>query len=485
HVCALVLSARVAATVWPPPDAAATVHTDIAGLVRAVRMFIASADAAGIAAAELTVADDAVALLPGIDDDQRGAIKPAASAGTGSGASSRRLSTLQRNEHTGATVLVRDDSTAASAESLFAKDRTGIRQRLRQHLAEHHQRSSAKAVAAAAAAAVASPAQPALSSPALEAAAATASPPSAAVASADVLQQLDDGSRELARVILAFDRYLRKIERFYADEPPAAAVRAAADARLVTYAKHLVTALAVLLQVLDDLDPYASAVVAAAIADDPASAHAGPAAVALSAMDALRALRIHVSDGVGALVAAAQDFADSAFSPSAAEDTAAPQPAPALDTLARVGDALQALNHSTMALHIGAKRVVEACDVCDLRGLWLRVSSLHSRPALLASVPSGPHAPRSAAAPLTRPGCRRSTSLPHLRRHPALAGAHLAAGRPRADTVDDSSALPAHLARRLAASAASYPASDADDEGASRSLGPRDTRAKDKLSRFF
>ncbi|KAJ2013109.1 hypothetical protein IWW57_006150, partial [Coemansia sp. S610] len=40
HVCALTLSAKVASTVWPPPDAADAVHAGVAGLVRAVRAFI-------------------------------------------------------------------------------------------------------------------------------------------------------------------------------------------------------------------------------------------------------------------------------------------------------------------------------------------------------------------------------------------------------------------------------------------------------------
>ncbi|KAJ2172153.1 hypothetical protein EV181_007688, partial [Coemansia sp. RSA 532] len=154
-------------------------------------------------------------------------------------------------------------------------------------------------------------------------------------ATADVLLQLDEGTHELARVILAFDRYLRKIERFYTEEVRADAaaadaagarafgatrpasrqssvshMRGAADARLVAYAKHLVAALAVLLQVLDDFDTYSAAVVAAAVVDESASAQNGPSAIVLASMDVLRAQRMEVNDGVGALVAATQDFAD-------------------------------------------------------------------------------------------------------------------------------------------------------------------------------
>ncbi|KAJ2797019.1 hypothetical protein H4R20_005341, partial [Coemansia guatemalensis] len=249
HVGALVLSARVAATVWPPPDAADAVHADIAGLVRAVRRFSTDAEAAGITA---TAVDDGVALLPGVDCE-RGQQHDAAPAH----AAAKRLSTLQRNEHTGATVLLKGDS--GDAASLFAQDRTGIRQRLRQHLAEHHQRSSNKP-----------PPSPAADTPTRVASSAGGPP-----ATADVLQQLDDGSHELARVLLAFDRYLRKTERFYAGEELGTErlqagetgfsdrtpthIRSAADARLVAYGKHLVAALAVLLQVLDDVDPYSAA----------------------------------------------------------------------------------------------------------------------------------------------------------------------------------------------------------------------------------
>ncbi|KAJ1869410.1 hypothetical protein LPJ71_012150, partial [Coemansia sp. S17] len=243
HVCALTLSAKVASTVWPPPDAADAVHADVAGLVRAVRAFIVDAETAGVAARPSVLEDDNVALLPGIELDGTRTRTPFGA----SRSVAKRLSTLQRNEHTGATVLVKGDSPERSptgAESLFARDRTGIRQRLRQHLAEHHQRTNGKASVSPPAPAIA----PAASAAVAPEADVRHSPPSA---TADVLLQLDEGTHELARVILALDRYLRKIERFYTDDQsPTSApdVRSAADARLVSYAKHLVAALAVLLQ---------------------------------------------------------------------------------------------------------------------------------------------------------------------------------------------------------------------------------------------
>ncbi|KAJ2081597.1 hypothetical protein H4R24_002218 [Coemansia sp. RSA 988] len=480
HVGALVLSARVAATVWPPPDAADAVHADIAGLVRAVRRFGTDAEAAGIA---INVVDDNVALLPGVDCE-RGQRRDAATAH----GSSKRLSTLQRNEHTGATVLLKGDS--GDAASLFAQDRTGIRQRLRQHLAEHHQRSNNN-----------KPPSPAAETPTRVPSSASGLP-----ATADVLQQLDEGSHELARVLLAFDRYMRKTERFYAGEelgtehPHAgepgfsdrtpAHIRSAADARLVAYGKHLVAALAVLLQVLDDVDPYSAAVVAAAVAADPASAQAGPPAMVLAAAADLRTLRRRVSDGVGALVAATQAFTDCSFRYGAAapgedgqDDAEIPTAVPrdgVLASLARVSTALQALNHNTMALHIGAKRVVEACDVCDLRGLWLRISALHAAPNMLVSVPAGPAPPGAlpTAAYAHRPTFRRSLSLPQLRRS-ALPAAVVT--RPRADTIDAPSDAPPHLARRTESTASS----PGEPEDAARTQALRDARVKDKLNRFF
>ncbi|KAJ1997302.1 hypothetical protein GGI06_006526, partial [Coemansia sp. S85] len=269
------------------------------------------------------------------------------------------------------------------------------------------------------------------------------SPPSA---TADVLLQLDEGTHELARVILALDRYLRKIERFYADDQsPSSApdVRSAADARLVAYAKHLVAALAVLLQVLDDFDAYSAAVVSAAATDDGRAPQAGPAALVISTMDALRACRAQANDSIGLLVAATQDFADNSlrYASGAAdasaelhdgqrdaeipnEDTSNSTPTErVLLSLAQIADALQALNHSAMALHISAKRVIEACDICDLRVLWLRVAKYHVPPTALTSVPAGPpdeSGVRSLAGPSEsappRLGFRRSSSLPHLRR---------------------------------------------------------------------
>ncbi|KAJ2454862.1 hypothetical protein GGF42_003536, partial [Coemansia sp. RSA 2424] len=376
--------------------------------------------------------------------------------------------------------------------------------RLRQHLAEHHQRTNGKAAANSPSAAQAEPAQ-------AEVAAASAAPsPSSPPATADVLLQLDEGTHELARVILALDRYLRKIERFYADDQPPAAASAAADARLVAYAKHLVAALAVLLQVLDDFDAYSTAVVAAAASDDGGAAQTGPAALVLSTMEALRACRAQASDSIGLLVAATQDFADSSLRYASASASAGADPdadadafverdseiprddtppsTPAervLGALALVADALQALNHSAMALHISAKRVVEACDICDLRVLWLRVAKYHVPPSALASVPAGPPAgsgsPALQIAAPPRLGFRRSSSLPHLRR-PAqtpLAPSAARAGRPRADTIDAADGLPPHLARRALASA--------DDAASAVPLAQavRDARAKDKLNRFF
>ncbi|KAJ2744418.1 hypothetical protein GGI20_002990 [Coemansia sp. BCRC 34301] len=504
HVCALTLSAKVASTVWPPPDAADAVHADVAGLVRAVRAFIVDAETAGVAARPSLLEDDSVTLLPGIELDTARARTP---FGT-SRSVAKRLSTLQRNEHTGATVLVKGgDSPERSphnAESLFARDRTGIRQRLRQHLAEHHQRTNGKAVV---------PTPAATTAVAPEVVEARHTPPSA---TADVLLQLDEGTHELARVILALDRYLRKIERFYADDqsPASAAdVRSAADARLVAYAKHLVAALAVLLQVLDDFDAYSSAVVSAAATDDGDVPQTGPAALVLSTMDALRACRAQASDSIGLLVAATQDFADSSLRYAGAADSSAAErddgqrdaeipsedalvSAPAervLVSLVQIADALQALNHSAMALHISAKRVVEACDICDLRVLWLRVAKYHMPPNALASVPAGPPEDsglRSAtAATLPAPprlGFRRSSSLPHLRRAapaatatalPASGFAGASASRPRADTIDAADGLAPHLARRALAS---------DDASAvPLAQAVRDARAKDKLNRFF
>ncbi|KAJ1824759.1 hypothetical protein LPJ60_000513 [Coemansia sp. RSA 2675] len=508
HVCALTLSAKVASTVWPPPDAADAVHAGVAGLVRAVRAFIVDAETAGVAARPTVVEDDSVALLPGIELDS-------ARTRTPFGASrsvAKRLSTLQRNEHTGATVLVKGDSPERSpsgAESLFARDRTGIRQRLRQHLAEHHQRTNGKASVSPPAPASA----PTVTTAAVSETDARSSPPSA---TADVLLQLDEGTHELARVILALDRYLRKIERFYADDQsPSSApdVRSAADARLVAYAKHLVAALAVLLQVLDDFDAYSAAVVSAAATDDGRAPQAGPAALVISTMDALRACRAQANDSIGLLVAATQDFADNSLRyASGAADASAelhdgqrdaeipnedtPNSTPTervLLSLAQIADALQALNHSAMALHISAKRVIEACDICDLRVLWLRVAKYHVPPTALTSVPAGPpdeSGVRSLAGPSEsappRLGFRRSSSLPHLRRPAsavaasALSGAALAkasASRPRADTIDTADGLAPHLARRALASddAAAVPLAQA----------VRDARAKDKINRFF
>ncbi|KAJ2893204.1 hypothetical protein IWW38_002939, partial [Coemansia aciculifera] len=509
HVCALTLSAKVASTVWPPPDAADAVHADVAGLVRAVRAFIVDAETAGVTARVSLLEDDdsSVALLPGIDIDSSSRARTTFEA---SRSVAKRLSTLQRNEHTGATVVVKSSGSGGdspeqrsphNAESLFARDRTGIRQRLRQHLAEHHQRTNGKAAAAAAAAAAPIP------SPIPSPIAANSPPP----ATADVLLQLDEGTHELARVILALDRYLRKIERFYADDQSSAAgsgvdVRNAADARLVAYAKHLVAALAVLLQVLDDFDAYSAAVVSAAASDDGAIPQTGPAALVLSTMDALRACRAQASDSIGLLVAATQDFADNSLryadsaTPAESDDGQRDAEIPSeedastpaervLASLAQIADALQALNHSAMALHISAKRVVEACDICDLRVLWLRVAKYHVPPSALPSVPAGPPEisgiSAAAAPPIAAPprlGFRRSSSLPHLRR-PAIAGPPpTIASRPRADTIDAADGLPPHLARRAHASP--------DDTSAGVAAVPlaqavRDARAKDKLNRFF
>ncbi|KAJ2828167.1 hypothetical protein FBU31_002980, partial [Coemansia sp. 'formosensis'] len=510
HVCALTLSAKVASTVWPPPDAADAVHADVAGLVRAVRAFIVDAETAGVVARPIVLEDDSVALLPGIELD-------GARTRTPFGASrsvAKRLSTLQRNEHTGATVLVKGDSPERSpsgAESLFARDRTGIRQRLRQHLAEHHQRTNGKVTASPAAPAAATTVAVAVVA---EAADVRHAPPSA---TADVLLQLDDGTHELARVILALDRYLRKIERFYADDQsPASApdVRSAADARLVAYAKHLVAALAVLLQVLDDFDAYSTAVVSAAATDDGRVPQTGPAALVMSTMDALRGCRAQASDSIGLLVAATQDFADNSLRYTGAADASsaeredgqrdseipsedAPGSTPTervLFSLAQISDALQALNHSAMALHISAKRVVEACDICDLRVLWLRVAKYHVPPTALTSVPAGPP-DESGLRPSVgsthpappRLGFRRSSSLPHLRRPAAAASvatvaalssvgpSKVSASRPRADTIDTADGLAPHLARRAHASddATAVPLAQA----------VRDARAKDKLNR--
>ncbi|KAJ2471473.1 hypothetical protein GGI02_002252, partial [Coemansia sp. RSA 2322] len=540
HVSALTLSAKVASTVWPPPDAADAVHADVAALVRAVRRFVVDAESAGVPARAAPPEDDAVALLPGIDHVPRA--RPPQSA-------AKRLSTLQRNEHTGATVVVKPDAppaavsasasaaaaSAAVGESLFARDRTGIRQRLRQHLAEHHQRTNGRG-AAAPALPSASPAPANAPAPLAASPAPAPAPPSAssAPATADVLLQLDEGTHELARVILALDRYLRKVERFYADDaspaPLTLAERSAADARLVAYAKHLVAALAVLLQVLDDLDAYcASSSAAAADADVDADAnananaagspdHAGPTALVLSTMDALRACRAQASDSIGCLVAATQDFADRSLAyaaPTAAalsasadddanndgdevrdpeiptEDVSGSAAERVLVALAQIADALQALNHSAMALHISAKRVVEACDICDLRVLWLRVAKYHVPPSALASVPAGPSdmplAASSGAAvqPPPRLGFRRSSSLPHLRRavHSHAAASNAAVSRPRADTIDASDGLAPHLARRAAVASAS--ASPDHDSAVPLAQAVRDARAKDKLNRFF
>ncbi|KAJ2161364.1 hypothetical protein GGF46_001542 [Coemansia sp. RSA 552] len=566
YMCALMLSARVASTVWPPPDAAEAVHADIAGLIRAVRRFIAEAESVGITAVQPAISDDSVVLFPGADIESGRLRGPAAALDQAvAGAFARdkpgakRLSTLQRNEHTGATVLVKGDGATspvaaasseggATGESLFAKDRTGIRQRLRQHLAEHHQRSnksSAPAPAPASAPTSTSPASAGGASPSLSAGAPLEVSPRQGdapgiPATADALLQLEEGTHELARVILAFDRYLRKIERFYTEDvhggrvaeaegaggralsnglqapsrqPSINHMRSAADARLVAYAKHLVAALAVLLQILDDFDPYTTAVVSVAANDDPASTQSGPASIVLASMESLRTLRAQVNDGVGALVASTQDFADLSFRYSTAEDSSAnredgqddpeitgarARPVPAdriLSTLAQVGSALQSLNHNTMALHIGAKRVVEACDVCDLRGLWLRISSFHAAPNMLASVPGGPAgaAVRSTGPSSTvrRPGYRRSSSLPQLRRASgSLLGqprsAHALSGsiRPRADTVDGPRTMPPHLARRFDRSGyANGDTGDLADDG--RGQATRDTRVKDKLNRFF
>ncbi|KAJ1894747.1 hypothetical protein LPJ66_005005 [Kickxella alabastrina] len=519
HMCALTLSAKVASTVWPPPDAADAVHADVAGLVRAVRSFAAEAGAVGITPHAAPVGDESVTLLPGVDlgtglrlraasfgaGAGRGTVAVAKAAGSSN--SAKRLSMLQRNEYTGATVLVRGDSATVSStttdvagagESLFARDRTGIRQRLRQHLAEHHQRTSAKATAAAR--------KPDEAEQQMTA------------TSADVLLQLDESTHELARVILALDRFMHKIERAHAENAESSIVASAP--RLVGYAKHLVAALAVLLQVLDDFDAFSSAVVTAAENDDPDAALTGPATLIATTMDALRISRARVNDSVGFLVAAAQDFSESVYVchmdvdadaedeeedvEIPADDSAMARVPPAdrvLSALTNVEEALQALNHNAMALHISAKRVIEACDVCDLRVLWLRVAKYHAAPNTLASVPGGPGAALSGTAtskqPASRYGYRRSSSLPQLRRqnlsppppgsalpigkHNLLAlAAAAASSRPRADTIDTSDAMPVHLARRTDSDALA----DDDSDGA-YSQAFRDARVKDKLNRFF
>ncbi|KAJ2120680.1 hypothetical protein GGF48_004183, partial [Coemansia sp. RSA 921] len=134
-----------------------------------------------------------------------------------------------------------------------------------------------------------------------------------------------------------------------------------------------------------------------------------------------------------------------------------------------------------MTLHIGAKRVVEACDVCDLRGLWLRMSRFHSAPNTLASVPAGPAPPQdSAASTVRRPVYRRSSSLPQLRRV-AIGPRSARDVRARADTVDASGRLlPLHLARRTDGDTSSP-----SDDDLSIGQAARDARVKDKLNRFF
>ncbi|KAJ1906579.1 hypothetical protein LPJ81_001276 [Coemansia sp. IMI 209127] len=538
HICALVLSSRAAATVWPPPDAIDAVHADVGGLVRDVRRFILEAEAAGIVPRSPPIPDDSVSLLPGLEFDGSRMRSPSISGShsKGSGITAKRLSTLQRNEHTGATVLVKSDGISSLAaapsnagESLFAKDRTGIRQRLRQHLAEHHQRTNGKT-------GILQPSPTLLDSTSEmshDAAGVRAAGVVGFSATADVLIQLEEGTHELARVILAFDRYLRKIERFYteetrADQAAAANMRGAADARLIAYAKHLVAALAVLLQILDDFDAYSAAVVATAASDDPSSPQSGPASMVLSAMESMRSFRSQVNDNIGFLVAAAQDFADlschyCASAPVEAEDDQDDPEIPRdtsargmsngsitaermLGALSNVRDSLQLLNHNTMALHISGKRVIEACDVCDLRGLWLCISQIHAAPNSLASVPGGPvtvssTAVSSASVPssVRHSGYRRSSSLPQLRRI-----AHIAAGnspafasygkggsssygsapRLRADTIDTSESMPAHLTRRVDKDVLAD-SSDNDDESPGRTQALREARAKDKLNRFF
>ncbi|KAJ2380117.1 hypothetical protein GGI23_007852, partial [Coemansia sp. RSA 2559] len=179
-----------------------------------------------------------------------------------------------------------------------------------------------------------------------------------------------------------------------------------------------------------------------------------------------------------------------------------------LGALSNVRDSLQLLNHNTMALHISGKRVIEACDVCDLRGLWLCISQIHAAPNSLTSIPGGSVASSSTAAasasanvssPVRHSGYRRSSSLPQLRRI-----AHIAAGsspafassgkgssstygsapRLRADTIDTSESMPAHLTRRIDKDALAD-SSDNDDESPGRTQALREARAKDKLNRFF
>ncbi|KAJ2624146.1 hypothetical protein GGI25_000454 [Coemansia spiralis] len=571
HVCALVLSARVASTVWPPPDAVDAVHADVGGLIRSVRTFIIEAESAGIVAKQPAISDESVSLFPVIELDGGRIRAPSFSLShpknnsTTGGTNGKRLSLLQRNEHTGATVLVKGDSSerlpalsSNPGESLFAKDRTGIRQRLRQHLAEHHQRTNGKSIVAAPSSVL----HDSATSAGIETDPNTAVEAAGFSAAADVLLQLEEGTHELARVILAFDRYMRKIERFYSEETlagdaiagvngriyagalsngirpasrqsSATNMRSAADARLVAYAKHLVAALAVLLQILDDFDAYSAAVIASATNDDPASAHSGPASMVLASMDTMRSCRSQVNDNVGFLVAATQDFADLSYRYATASDSAdhengqedpeipnedsfgsgpgsgahAVSAERMLNALSVVADSLQSLNHSTMSLHISGKRVIEACDVCDLRGLWLRISKYHVSPHSLVSVPSGSASSSVSTGNrgagnerLRRPGYRRSSSLPQLRRIPHISAGsspafssyskagHVFSGlsRLRADTIDTPENVPVHLTRRFEKDGlADSSNSDYEDESPGRNQALREARAKDKLNRFF
>lgn len=528
RICALTLSAKTVSTVWPPPDAADAVHADVAELVRVIRQFSEDAELAGIPVRESAVADDAVALLPGVELDD-GHLRAASR-------SSKHLSTLQRNEQTGATVLVKSDG-GAGGESLFARDRTGIRQRLRQHLADHHQRTSGKATDGGESNNNHSASTPETSPDPRAGATATSSSASAATPAADVLQQLSTSSHELARVMLALDRYLRKIERFYVDEETngsssntaVSQMRGAADARLVAYAKHLVAALAVFLQVLDDFDSYSSAVVSAAISDDSAATQNGPAALVVSSMDGLRASRSQANGCIGRLVAATQDFAewstrysngekstnsrereDGQADPEipSSEDDGSASSSPGnkiIEALGRISDSLQALNHGAMALHINAKRAVEACDICDLRVLWLRVSKYYSPLDGLVSVPAGPTDAYGLAVDGREPttgeesayGRRlrhRSLSLPQIRRIMNSTSTKGESGlavnnRPRADTVDASEGSAPRLARRLNHEHQNGSGSSDDLDSAGEMplqiRAHRDARAKDKLSRFF
>ncbi|KAJ1939168.1 hypothetical protein FBU59_004211, partial [Linderina macrospora] len=439
--------------------------------------------------------------LPGIVPEPAGRLRGLSTAGAGAGTVShgRRASTVVRDEHTGATTLVKDRANGSLGEpaasgSLFGRDETGIRQRLRQHLAEHHQRTHSRAAYTGA-----------LDDGTGDGSAATA----------DVLLQLEEGARELARVILTFDRYLRKVERFYGDESAgdtpahargsANAMRAAADARLIAHAKGMVAALAVFLQVIDDFDTFGVAVVATAIGDDEGSAEHGPAALVTTSLEAMRGARMLVSEHTGLLVASAQDFAElaqrlSGGAPEPLDDPelpasdaessliAPPLPERILHVLVQVGESLQALNHTTMALHIAAKRVVEACDVCDLRVLWLRVARLNVPANALASVPVGPvsgDAVRLAQGSPHMLAFRRSISLPHLRR--ALLEEHASPisepdrHRPRADTVDAADHLALQMSRRVDSGDSESASPDSQQANAAA----RDARAKDKLSRFF